>query len=74
MKIKKRISLIVILMSAAFLPGCGDCYDADLKASYQGVACTQDCPGVCGCDGKFYCNGCIAAKEGIAVEQGETCN
>jgi hypothetical protein len=29
------------------------------------VTCTKDCPGVCGCDGKFYCNACIAHSEGI---------
>jgi hypothetical protein len=26
--------------------------------------CTQDCPGVCGCDGKFYCNACVAQSMG----------
>jgi hypothetical protein len=27
--------------------------------------CTEDCPGVCGCDGKFYCNTCLAQRAGI---------
>lgn len=74
MNLKNIVSLAALVLGTTFFSACGDCYDADLKASYQGVACTQDCPGVCGCDGKFYCNGCLAAKEGIAVVQGETCN
>ena len=27
--------------------------------------CTEDCPGVCGCDRLTYCNRCIAASMGI---------
>jgi len=26
--------------------------------------CTTDCPGVCGCDGRFYCNACLAHSAG----------
>lgn len=36
-------------------------------------ACTEDCPGVCGCDGEFYCNGCLAASMGVDVQAGATC-
>jgi hypothetical protein len=32
------------------------------RAKPQG--CTADCPGVCGCDGKFYCNACAAHAAG----------
>ena len=37
--------------------------------------CTADCPGVCGCDGKFYCNACGANAAGIDVSSnpGSTC-
>jgi hypothetical protein len=30
-------------------------------------ACPADCPGVCGCDGSFYCNGCGANAAGVDV-------
>ncbi len=26
--------------------------------------CTEDCPGICGCDGIFYCNACKAHQAG----------
>jgi len=26
--------------------------------------CTKDCPGVCGCNGMFYCNACEAQRAG----------
>lgn len=29
--------------------------------------CTEDCPGVCGCDMKFYCNACLAHQAGVGV-------
>lgn len=35
--------------------------------------CPQDCPGVCGCDGYFYCNECVAYQAGIDVHPGATC-
>ncbi len=35
--------------------------------------CTEDCPGVCGCDGRFYCNECLAATMGVDVDPDGTC-
>lgn len=29
--------------------------------------CTADCPGVCGCDAKFYCNACSAQQAGVDI-------
>jgi hypothetical protein len=35
--------------------------------------CTGDCPGVCGCDGSFYCNACVAARNGVDVDDEGSC-
>ena len=35
--------------------------------------CTADCPGVCGCDGSFYCNACVAARNGVDVDDEGSC-
>jgi hypothetical protein len=32
--------------------------------------CPRDCPGACGCDGKFYCNVCEAQRAGVTGRQG----
>ena len=29
--------------------------------------CTADCIGVLGCDGKTYCNECVARRNGIKI-------
>lgn len=42
------------------------CYDAQMEANHPGI-CKQDCPEVCGCDGKTYCNECIANSKGIRI-------
>lgn len=43
------------------------CFSQALKDQYKDAFCTADCPGVKGCDGKFYCNACEAARHGIRV-------
>jgi hypothetical protein len=36
--------------------------------------CEETCPGVCGCDGRFYCNDCWAARAGTALaDDDSTC-
>jgi len=44
------------------------CYDEQLHEKMKNNMCTMDCPGVIGCDGKNYCNDCIAAQHGIKVK------
>ncbi|MBK7582861.1 MAG: hypothetical protein IPI67_22035 [Myxococcales bacterium] len=36
-------------------------------------ACDADCPGVCGCDGKFYCNACNANAMGVDASLDPSC-
>jgi hypothetical protein len=36
-------------------------------------ACPTTCPGVCGCDAKFYCNDCIAHASGFDVAADKLC-
>jgi hypothetical protein len=38
------------------------------------AGCTADCPGVCGCDGKTYCNACCAHAAGTNVEKAGACS
>lgn len=67
-------SFILLAFAACLLTSCGkktksaSCYDEDLKQSFAAKSCIQDCPGVVGCDGKNYCNECIANSEGIRVK------
>jgi hypothetical protein len=70
---KKFLILTVVLGSAVtLLTTCNkdspDCFDRKLYRQHKGDACTDDCPGVRGCDGKFYCNECEANRQGISVK------
>ncbi|EYF08457.1 hypothetical protein [Chondromyces apiculatus] len=38
------------------------------------TVCDQDCPGVCGCDGQFYCNACMARAAGVDVAANTSCD
>ncbi|MBI4944872.1 MAG: hypothetical protein HY840_00565 [Bacteroidetes bacterium] len=45
-----------------------DCFDKKLYRQHKNDLCTDDCPGVVGCDGKLYCNECYATRQGIHVK------
>jgi len=58
----------------AFPPAnvCGDGGVAGVcEARARG--CQKDCKGVCGCDGKRYCNACSAENRGISVRNAGRC-
>jgi hypothetical protein len=50
-------------------PPSAECGSFDEQGTCQPKpgGCTADCPGVCGCDGKFYCNECVAHQSGVDV-------
>src|SRR6185295_19057091 len=39
----------------------------------RGGPCPPDCPGVCGCDGKFYCSACAAHQAGFDDSADRSC-
>lgn len=41
--------------------------------SRRPAACSNTCPGACGCDGRFYCGACSAARAGVDVTQDLDC-
>jgi hypothetical protein len=45
----------------------GSCGKGDLLGTCRLIpdVCAQECTKTCGCDGKFYCNACIAHMAGI---------
>ena len=60
-------TLLLFVFVALAFASCNKCYDKELKEEYQDILCPQDCPGVTGCDGNFYCNECAANQQGIIV-------
>jgi len=51
------------------------CGDGDQQGICRPLpqACTKDCPGVCGCDGAFYCNECTAHQAGVDEASDTSC-
>ena len=62
MKMLAVIALSIFVLSSCKDPVQHECYDETIVHT---DVCTEDCPGIEGCDGKTYCNECIAAREGI---------
>ena len=65
-------TVIAILLAGFLLSACkpeSECFDKELYEKYKSMYCTADCPGVEGCDGKFYCNECEAAKAGMRIKR-----
>ena len=52
--------------------GCGS-PDAQGTCKKRPDGCFEDCPGVCGCDGKQYCNTCIANTPGGDTSDDKSC-
>jgi hypothetical protein len=52
--------------------GCGF-PDAPGQCKKKPLGCDADCPGVCGCDGNFYCNECVANAQGIDTSGDTSC-
>lgn len=51
---------------------CGEDESAGACTS-RPTDCPEDCPGVCGCDGRAYCNACLAAQNGFDVDPDGEC-
>lgn len=58
--------IALVLFSSSCVKG-KSCYDEKLYQKHKDSFCTMDCPGVVGCDGKTYCNECVANTKGIRV-------
>jgi hypothetical protein len=58
-----------------FEPGdmCGAGKGAEGVCRPRPTNCPADCPGVCGCDGKFYCNACGAHSDGVDDTSSDSC-
>jgi hypothetical protein len=51
---------------------CGSA-DGEGTCAPRPEGCPEDCPGVCGCDGLFYCNTCGAHSAGVDVSALASC-
>ena len=71
----KPYLIIFFISIICYCFGCKkehSCQDLKMKRNHSGI-CTNDCPGICGCDGKTYCNECDANKNGITIVSDSPC-
>ncbi|MDO9186316.1 MAG: hypothetical protein Q7W13_09920 [Bacteroidia bacterium] len=59
------LATVLTLVTISCSKDKGSCYDEQLYQKHKNDFCTADCPGVEGCDGKTYCNECVANRQGI---------
>jgi hypothetical protein len=67
--IKLNLMIIALVASSSCKRDQSGCYDAKLQADRTKRICTADCPGVVACNGKTYCNECMANNEGYRVDK-----
>jgi hypothetical protein len=71
MRYYSKVSLLIlglVLVQTSCKKKEKDCFDAELQERSKVIRCSSDCPGIIGCDGKTYCNECVAAQSGIRPE------
>jgi hypothetical protein len=71
---KNLFFILAIISTIATVSSCSrnttqkhSCFDQKLYDAHKNDACIENCPGVTGCDGKTYCNECLANREGIRI-------
>jgi len=54
----------------------GSCGQGDVLGTCRTIpdVCTKECTETCGCDGKFYCNPCLAHAAGVDDSGELTCH
>ena len=65
---RNALFLMAAIVGLTFTSCKKDCFDQSLQDQFQTIDCIADCPGVTGCDGKTYCNECLANQQGIRAE------
>jgi hypothetical protein len=55
------------------IPGSCGKGDESGTCSPKPEGCTETCPGVCGCDGVFYCHECAARSAGVDASGSTAC-
>lgn len=59
--------------SYSLVGSCGKRGETAECKKRPGGSCETNCPGVCGCDGKIYCNACEAQQSGTDVSTDKSC-